>query len=98
MPRSRKLSDLVTQRPKAVAPKCSKGATKGLKVTKLLSYRRSRCLTYLDLHEQESHGNTLKHHYERGRAINRFPEQRAFEVSMATSARIFVTILTCLTI
>ena len=36
MPRPRELSDLVTQRPKAVAPERSKDATKGLGVTKSL--------------------------------------------------------------
>ena len=42
----------------------------------------SRRLTYLDYTEQESHDNTFKRHYKRGRASYRFPEQRAFEVSM----------------
>ena len=38
-----------------MAPERSEGATKGLRVTKSLSSRRSRCLTYLDYTEQESH-------------------------------------------
>ena len=82
MPRPRELSDLVTRRPEAVAPERSKGATKGLRVTKSLSSRRSQRLTYLDYTEQESHGNTFKLHYKRGRASYRFPERRAFEISM----------------
>ena len=57
--------DLVTQK-----PKCSEGATKGLRVTKLLSSHRSRCLTYLDLYEQESHGNTFERHYKHGKATS----------------------------
>ena len=65
-----------------MAPKCSKGTTKGLRVTKSLSSRRSRRLTYLDYTEQESHDNTFKRHYKHGRASYRFPERRAFEVSM----------------
>ena len=65
-----------------MAPECSEGATKGLRVTKSLSSRRSRRLTYLDYTEQESHDNTFKRHYKRGRSSYRFPEQRAFEVSM----------------
>ena len=65
-----------------MAPECSEGATKGLRVTKSLSSRRSRRLTYLDYTEQESHDNTFKRHYKCGRASYRFPERRAFEVSM----------------
>ena len=65
-----------------MAPEHNEGTTKGLRVTKLLSSRRSRRLTYLDYTEQESHDNTFKSHYKRGRASYRFPEQRAFEVSM----------------
>ena len=42
-----------------MAPELSEGATKGLRVTKSLSSRRSRRLTYLDYTEQESHDNTL---------------------------------------
>ena len=76
------LSDLVTRRPEAVVPERSEGATKGLKVTKSLSSRRLRRLTYLDYTEQESHDNTFKRHYKCGRASYRFPERRAFEVSM----------------
>ena len=68
MPRPRELSDLVTQRPEAVAPEHSKGATKGLRVTKSLSSRMLQRLTYLDYTEQESHDNTFKRHYKRGRA------------------------------
>ena len=63
-------------------PEHSEGATKGLRVTKLLSSRRSRRLTYLDYTKQESHDNTFKRHYKRGRASYRFPERRALEVSM----------------
>ena len=58
------------------------GATKGLRVTKSLSSRRSRRLTYLDYTEQESHDNTFKCHYKHGRASYQFPEQKAFDVSM----------------
>ena len=65
-----------------MAPERSEGATKGLRVTTLLSSLRSRRLTYLDYTEQESHDNTFKRHYKRGRASYRFPERRAFEVSM----------------
>ena len=65
-----------------MAPERSKGTTKGLRVTKSLSSRRSRRLTYLDYTEQESHDNTFKRHYKRGRASYQFPEGRAFEVSM----------------
>ena len=65
-----------------MAPEHSEGATKGLRVTKSLSSHRSRCLTYLDYTEQESHDNTFKCHYKRGRASYRFPERRAFNVSM----------------
>ena len=65
-----------------MAPERSKVATKGPRVTKSFSSRRSRCLTYLDYTEQESHDNTFKRHYKCGRAIYRFPERRAFEVSM----------------
>ena len=72
--RPRELSDLVTRRPEAVAPECSEGNTNGLRVTKSLSSRRSWRLTYLDYTEQESHDNTFKHHYKRGRASYRFPE------------------------
>ena len=32
----------------------------------------------------------------RGKAVNRFPERKAFEISLATSARIFMMILMCL--
>ena len=39
-PRPRELSNLVTRRPKAVAPEHSKGTTKGLRVTKSLSSHR----------------------------------------------------------
>ena len=62
MPRPRELSDLVTRRPEAVVPERSEGTTKGLRVTKSLSSRRSRRLTYLDYTEQESHDNTFKRH------------------------------------
>ena len=41
-------------------PKRSESTTKGLRVTKSLSSHRSRCLTYLDYTEQESHDNTFK--------------------------------------
>ena len=93
MPRPRELSDLVTQGPEAVAPERSEGTTKGLRVTKSLS--SSQHLTYLDLREQESHGNTFNH-YKCGKAINRFPEQRVnfHETHLATSAKIFMMILT----
>ena len=47
MPRPRELSDLVAQKPEAVASEHSEGATKGLRVTKLLSSRRSRQLPYM---------------------------------------------------
>ena len=81
-----------------MAPECSEGATKGLRVTKSLSSHRSWHLTYLDYTEQESHDNTFKHHYKRGRASYQFPEQRTFEVSMvpsylANSASVFMMIL-----
>ena len=65
-----------------MASERSESATKGLRVTKLLSSRRSRRLTYLDYTEQESHDNTFKRHYKRERASYGFPERRAFEVSM----------------
>ena len=52
MPRPRELSDLVIQRPNAVAHNRNKGTTKGLRVTKSLNSHRSQCLTYL-LYEQE---------------------------------------------
>ena len=39
-PRPRELSDLVTQRPKAVTPQHSEGGIKGLRVTKSLSFLR----------------------------------------------------------
>ena len=38
MPKPMELNDLVTQKPKAVVPKHIKGATKGSRVTKLLSF------------------------------------------------------------
>ena len=63
-------------------PEHSKDTTKGLTVTKSLSSRRSQRLTYLDYTEQESHDNTFKCHCKRGRSSYRFPEQRAFDVSM----------------
>ena len=65
-----------------MAPERSEGTTKGLRVTKSLSSCRSRRLTYLDYTEQESHDNTFKRHYKRGRASYRFPERKAFDVSM----------------
>ena len=76
MPRPRELSDLVTRRPEAVVPEHSKSTTKGLRVTKSLGYG------IYNLHKQQSYGNTLKHQYERGRAINRFSERRDFEIFM----------------
>ena len=77
-------------------------ATKGLRVTKSLSSRRSRRLTYLDYTEQESHDNTFKRHYKRGRASYRFPERKAFDVSMVPTWQlalgVFSTMsVTCLT-
>ena len=65
-----------------MAPERSEGATKGLRITKSFSSRRSRRLTYLDYIEQESHDNTFKRHYKHGRVSYQFPERRAFEVSM----------------
>ena len=65
-----------------MAPERSEGTNKGLRVTKSLSSRRSRCLAYLDYTEQESHDNTFKRHYKHGRASYRFLERRAFDVSM----------------
>ena len=72
-----------------MAPEHSEGATKGLRVTRSFSSRGSRHLTYLDYYKQESHDNTFKRHYKRGRASYRFLERRAFEVSIATSASVF---------
>ena len=69
-------------------PECSEGATKGLRVTKLLSSRKSWRLTYLDYTEQELQDNTFKRHYKRGRASYRFPERRAFEVSMVPTRQL----------
>ena len=63
--------DLVARRPEAVAPECSEGAIKGLRVTKSLSSCRSQSPPYLDLHEQELHGNIFKHPYKCAKAINR---------------------------
>ena len=84
-----------------MVPERSEGATKGLRVTKSLSSRRSRHLTYLDCTEQESHDNTFKRHYKRGRASYRFPERKAFDVSMVPTWQlalgVFSTMLTCLT-
>ena len=84
-----------------MAPERSEGATKGLRVIKSLSSRRSRRLTYLDYTEQESHDNTFKRYYKRGRASYRFPERKAFDVSMVPTWQlalgVFFTMLTCLT-
>ena len=55
-------------------PEHSKSTTNGLRVTKSLGYG------IYNLHKQQSYGNTLKYHYERGRAINRFSERRDFEI------------------
>ena len=68
-----------------MVPERSEGTTKGLRVTKLLSSRRSWRLTYLDYTEQESHDNSFKRHYKHGRASCRFPERRAFEVSLVST-------------
>ena len=67
MPRPRELSDLVTQRPRLWRPSVAR-ALPGLRVTKSLSSRMLQRLTYLDYTEQESHDNTFKRHYKRGRA------------------------------
>ena len=84
-----------------MAPERSEGATKGLRVTKSFSSHRSRRLTYLDYTEQESHDNTFKRHYKRGRASYRFPERKAFNVSMVPTWQlvlgVFFTMLTRLT-
>ena len=65
------------------------------------SSRRSRRLTYLDCTEQESHDNTFKRHYKHGRASYRFPERKAFDVSMVPTWQlalgVFSTMLTRLT-
>ena len=83
-----------------MAPERSEGATKGLRVTKSLSSRRSRRLTYLDCTEQESHDNTFKRSAEYI-ASYRFPERKAFDVSMVPTWQlalgVFSTMLTCLT-
>ena len=50
----RELGNLLTFRPIVVVPKRSEGATKGLRISKSLSSRRSRRLTYLDCTEKES--------------------------------------------
>ena len=84
-----------------MAPSLRSGATKGLRVTKSLSSRRSWRLTYLDYTEQESHDNTFKRHYKCGRASYRFPERKAFDVSMVPTWQlalgVFSTMLTRLT-
>ena len=43
---------------------------------------------------KKPHGNTFKRLSKHGKAANRFPKRRAFQVSLATSARIFTTMLT----
>ena len=93
MLRPKELSDLVIQKPEAVAPKQRKDVTKGVRVTKSLSSHRSQCLTYLDYTEQESHDNTFKQHNNRGRASYRFPEQRAFELSMVPTWQLVLVYL-----
>ena len=84
-----------------MAPERSEGATKGLRVTKSLSSRRSWYLTYLDYTEQESHDSTFKHHYKCGRVSYRFPERKAFDVSVVPTWQlalgVFSTMLTRLT-
>ena len=84
-----------------MAPEHSEGAIKGLRVTKSLISHRSQRLTYIDCTEQESHDNTFKRHYKRGRASYRFPERKAFDVSMVPTWQlalgVFSTMLTRLT-
>ena len=42
-----------------MAPECSETATKGMRVTKLLSSHKSRYLTYLDYMNKKPHSNTF---------------------------------------
>ena len=53
-----------------MASECSKGATKGLMVTKSLSFHRSRCLNHTTIP------------LDVGKTIYRFSEQRGFDISM----------------